>query len=181
MATQEIAVFGGGCFWCTEAIFVKVKGVLSVMPGYAGGTLPNPTYERVCGGGTGHAEVIRIAYDPGRISYRDLLEIFFATHNPTTMNRQGPDAGEQYRSIILTTSPQQEEAAKQMVGELNAEQAYGKPVVTDIKPLTEFFPAEESHRQYYAKNPDQAYCQAVIAPKLAKFKEKFGALMARES
>ncbi|OGN04339.1 MAG: peptide-methionine (S)-S-oxide reductase [Candidatus Yanofskybacteria bacterium RIFCSPHIGHO2_02_FULL_44_12b] len=167
---NQIAVFGGGCFWCTEAVFAQLKGVVSVMPGYAGGSTPNPTYESVCGGKTGHAEVIKIEFDPEIISYEDLLTVFFAVHDPTTLNRQGNDVGTQYRSIILYTDEQQKIQAENVVSELSKE---GDRVVTEIKPLEKFHPAEDYHKDYYAKNPDQAYCRLVINPKLKKLKEKF--------
>ncbi|KKT81925.1 MAG: hypothetical protein UW79_C0013G0052 [Candidatus Yanofskybacteria bacterium GW2011_GWA2_44_9] len=158
---NQIAVFGGGCFWCTEAVFAQLKGVVSVMPGYAGGSTPNPTYESVCGGKTGHAEVIKIEFDPEIISYEDLLTVFFAVHDPTTLNRQGNDVGTQYRSIILYTDEQQKIQAENVVSELSKE---GDRVVTEIKPLEKFHPAEDYHKDYYAKNPDQAYCRLVINP-----------------
>src|SRR3989344_6036989 len=168
--TQRTAVFGGGCFWCTEATFEMLKGVHSVIPGYAGGSSLNPTYEAVCGGTTGHAEVIKIEFDPGVISYEDLLTVFFAVHDPTTPNRQGNDVGTQYRSIILYTDEQQKIQAENVVSELSKE---GDRVVTEIKPLEKFHPAEDYHKDYYPKNPDQAYCRLVINPKLKKLKEKF--------
>ena len=171
---SEIAIFGGGCFWCTEAVFQMLKGVASVMPGYAGGTMPNPTYEMVCGGTTGHAEVLKVEFDPEKISYNDLLVVFFATHDPTTPNRQGNDAGTQYRSIILYTTPEQRDGAEKFIAGLNQE---GKKVVTEVKPLEEFYEAEEYHRNYYQKNPDKAYCQVVINPKLEKLQEKFEELL----
>lgn len=170
----EIAIFGGGCFWCTEAVFQDLKGVISVMPGYAGGTMPNPTYEAVCSGNTGHAEVLKVEFDPKQISYNDLLTVFFATHDPTTPNRQGNDIGTQYRSIIIYTTPEQKSEAEQFIAELNKE---GEKVVTELKPLDRFYEAEEYHRDYYKKNPDRAYCQIVINPKLEKLKEKFDKLL----
>ena len=174
---QEIGVFGGGCFWCTEAVFTQVKGVLSVMPGYAGGKVEKPTYEQVSSGNTGHAEGIKVEFDPAQVSYRDLLGIFFGTHNPTTMNRQGGDVGEQYRSIVLTTSDQQASAANEFIAELNTAGDFGAPIVTKVEPLKEFYEAEEYHRNYYANNPEAGYCQAIINPKLAKFRAKYAHLL----
>ncbi len=172
--SPQIAVFGGGCFWCTEAVFDELKGVISVMPGYAGGATPNPNYESISTGTTGHAEVSRIKYDPSQISYEDLLTVFFATHDPTTLNRQGNDVGTQYRSIILYTMPEQKTEAEKFITELNKE---GEKVVTEIKPLDKFYPAEEYRQHYYENNPSQPYCQLVINPKLEKLKEKFSKLL----
>lgn len=169
----EIAVFGGGCFWCTEAAFKELRGVVSVMPGYAGGTMERPTYDAVSSGKTGHAEVIKIEYDPAQVSYETLLTVFFATHDPTTLNRQGADVGTQYRSIILYTSEAQKKAVEKFIAELNASNVQGKPIVTEVKPLERFYEAEAYHRNYYTKNSDQQYCQAVINPKLQKVRKKF--------
>lgn len=174
---REVAVFGGGCFWCTEAVFDELRGVISVMPGYAGGSVKNPTYEQVCGGRTGHAEVIRIEFDPGQIGYKDLLTVFFATHDPTTLNHQGNDVGTQYRSIILYASEEQKREAERFIKELNDSAAYGKPVVTEVKPLGEFYDAEEYHRKYYANNAYQPYCQYIISPKLHKLHKQFTDLL----
>lgn len=174
---KQIAVFGGGCFWCTEAVFNGLRGVLSVMPGYAGGTMPDPTYERVCGGATGHAEVIKIEYDPAQIKYEDLLTVFFATHDSTTPNRQGNDVGTQYRSIILFTTEEQKQKAEEFIAALNASAKEGSPVITEVQPLDIFYEAENYHRDYYAQNKDQPYCQLVIQPKLQKVQEKFAALL----
>ncbi len=174
----ETGVFGGGCFWCTEAVFSQLKGVISVMPGYAGGTVPNPAYEQVVAGTTGHAEVSKIEYDPMQVTFDDLLTVFFATHDPTTLNQQGNDVGTQYRSIILYTTPEQKVGAEKFIEELNTE---GKRVVTELKPLENFYPAEEHHRRYYEKNPDQHYCQVIISPKLEKLKEKFYTLLKQSS
>lgn len=174
------AVFGGGCFWCTEAVFSELRGVLSVDPGYAGGTVSNPTYMQVCMGTTGHAEVIRVTFDPSAISYRDLLTVFFGTHNPTTMNRQGGDVGAQYRSTILTTSEEQKKEAEAFIKEVNDQHLFHNPIVTEVKPLSAFYPAEEEHHDFYKKNPDLAYCQVVINPKLAKFRKRYGELMKKE-
>jgi peptide-methionine (S)-S-oxide reductase len=165
----EAAIFGGGCFWCTEAVFDELRGVVSVMPGYAGGSAKNPTYEEVCGGSTGHAEVIRVEFDPGKISYRDLLTVFFATHDPTTPNRQGNDVGTQYRSIVLHTNEEQRQEAEKFIQELKA----SSPVVTEVKPLGDFYEAEDYHRKYFAKNPYQPYCQFMIPPKLQKLHKQF--------
>lgn len=171
----EVAVFGGGCFWCTEAVFQGLSGVVSVMPGYAGGHAEHPTYEQVCLGTTGHAEVIKVEFDPSQISYRDLLTVFFASHDPTTLNRQGNDVGSQYRSIILTTTGEQRSKAEQFISELTAS---GTPAVTELKPLQEFTEAEEEHRQYYLKNPQRAYCQLVIHPKLEELQKRYARLLA---
>ncbi|MBI2063990.1 MAG: peptide-methionine (S)-S-oxide reductase MsrA [Candidatus Yanofskybacteria bacterium] len=173
----QIAVFGGGCFWCTEAVFKMLRGVVSVVPGYAGGTKPNPSYDEVSAGKTGHAEVSRIEFDPKLINYNDLLTVFFATHDPTTLNRQGNDVGTQYRSTILYTDELQKDEAKRFIKEINDLHPEGAPVVTEIKPLDKFYEAEEYHHDYYAKNPNQAYCQVVINPKLDKVREKFSELL----
>lgn len=172
----QTAVFGGGCFWCTEAVFENLKGVISVMPGYAGGDAENPTYEEVCAGRTGHAEVIKITYDPERITYNDLLIVFFATHDPTTKNRQGNDVGTQYRSIILYASEDQKREAEEFIKNIDEP---GKPIVTELAPLKKFYPAEEYHRQYYLKNASRPYCRVVINPKLEKLKDKFNKLLKR--
>ncbi|MEK9159232.1 MAG: peptide-methionine (S)-S-oxide reductase MsrA [Patescibacteria group bacterium] len=171
----EIAVFGGGCFWCTEAIYQALEGVVEVWPGYAGGTTPNPSYEAVCSGRTGHAEAIKIAFDPTKISYQNLLAVFFGTHDPTTLNRQGNDVGTQYRSIILTTSPEQKTAAEAYLQE--AQKDVSDLIVTQIQPLETFYEAEDTHKNYYARNVLQPYCQFVINPKLSKLKEKFRELL----
>lgn len=173
----ETAVFGGGCFWCLEASFAKLKGVGSVISGYAGGVKLDPTYEEVSSGQTGHAEVVKIEYDPIEISFEDLLTVFFAMHNPTTLNRQGADAGTQYRSIILYTSEDQKKESEAFIKKLSAEKVFDQPIVTEIKPLEKFYPAEEYHQRYFEKNPSQAYCQIHISPKVAKLREKFGELM----
>mgnify|MGYP001560067570 CR=1 FL=1 len=177
MGTMRTAVFGGGCFWCTEAVFKMLRGVLSVEPGYAGGTTPNPTYEQVCTGRTGHAEVIRIEFDPALIVFEDLLTVFFATHDPTTLNRQGNDIGTQYRSAIFYADDAQKAAAEAFIAVLDSEHPSGAPIVTTLEPLDAFFPAEDYHRDYYAKNTDAPYCQAVIDPKLKKVKQKFAKLL----
>lgn len=179
MNIRETAVFGGGCFWCTEAVFQMLKGVVSVAPGYAGGTKENPTYEEVSRGNTGHAEVIRIEFDPSQISYRDLLTVFFATHDPTTPNRQGNDVGPQYRSVILYTTDAQREEAERFIEELNASSPEGTPVITEVRPLEHFWEAEEYHRDYYRQNEAKPYCRIVINPKLKKVKEQFAQLLNR--
>lgn len=169
----QSAVFGGGCFWCTEAIFKALKGVESVMPGYAGGTIDNPSYEQVCTGNTGHAEVIKIDFDPAIIKYRDLLEVFFSTHDPTQLNRQGNDIGTQYRSVVLYVSDEQKQEAEKFIQELSADKVFDQPIVTTLEPLGKFYEAEQYHRDYYANNPNQPYCMLVINPKVAKFKKKY--------
>lgn len=173
----ETTVFGGGCFWCTEAVFKMLRGVLSVEPGYAGGTAPNPTYEQVSTGTTGHAECIKIEFDPGLISYRDLLTVFFGSHDPTTRNRQGNDEGPQYRSAIFFTSPEQEKTAKDFIAEINTSNEHGAPIVTGVEPLDKFYPAENYHKDYYANNKSSAYCELVINPKLEKVQKQFEALL----
>lgn len=177
----EVAVFGGGCFWCTEAVFKMLKGVASVMPGYAGGTTPNPTYEAVCSGRTGHAEVIRIEYDPTQVSFKTLMTIFFATHDPTTLNRQGADVGTQYRSTILYTTDKQKEEAEAMIKEIDASTDKGDPVVTTVEPLKEFYEAETYHQDYFAKNPENAYCNLVVSPKVEKVQQQFAELLKTNS
>lgn len=170
---QEIATLAGGCFWCTEALFRELKGVETVEPGYAGGKVANPTYEQVCTGTTGHAEAIQITFDPKVLSYHDLLEIFFTTHDPTTKDRQGADVGTQYRSAIFTHSPAQQETAKQVVHEIEAAHLWPNPIVTEITPFTNFYRAENYHQDYFARNQGQPYCQFVIAPKVAKLREHY--------
>ncbi len=176
-SNNNIAVFGNGCFWCTEAIFQKLKGVISVKPGYSGVTKPNPSYEEVCNGNTGHAEVIKIEYDPTQIEYKVLLEVFFFTHDPTTLNRQGNDVGEQYRSVIFYASDDQKTEAEKFIGQLTSESVYSSPIVTELKPLDKFFEAEDYHRNYYERNKDKPYCQVIINPKLQKFKQHYSKLM----
>lgn len=167
------ATFGGGCFWCTEAVFGRLDGVLEVVSGYAGGHAEAPTYEQICTGTTGHAEVVQVTYDPARIAYADLLEVFFKTHDPTTVNRQGADVGTQYRSIVLTHDEEQERVIREVIAELEGEGAYGAPIVTEVVPLDRFWPAEAYHHDYYRRNRRQPYCQVVIDPKLAKFRRHF--------
>lgn len=177
------AVFGGGCFWCTEAVFSALKGVTAVVPGYAGGQArpdgPPLTYEEVSTGRTGYAEMVKIDYDPAIISYRDLLTVFFATHNPTTLNRQDSDVGTQYRSVIFYATPDQKAVAESFVEELNAANVWRKKIVTEIKPFEQWLEAEAYHRRYYEKNPDQAYCRWVIRPKLVKLQEAYAHLLRR--
>ena len=173
MADQhEVATLGGGCFWCLEAVFELAKGVVKVESGYAGGGVPNPTYHQVCTGATGHAEVVQVTFDPTAISFREVLEVFFSTHDPTTLNRQGPDVGTQYRSAIYYHSPQQKQVAEQLIAELNAAQIWSRPIVTEVAPFTTFYKAEEYHQGYFQANPNQPYCQGVVAPKVAKFRKQ---------
>ncbi len=175
----EVATLAGGCFWCLEAVYQEVDGVEQIVSGYTGGAVPNPTYRQVCSGETGHAEVVRVHFDPARISYRRILEIFFAIHDPTTLNAQGGDVGTQYRSAIYVHSPEQRAAAEQLVEELEAERLFDEPIVTEIEDAPEFYPAEEYHQNYYRDNPSQPYCRAVISPKLAKFRQRLLAPQAR--
>lgn len=170
---RETAVLGGGCFWCLEAVFEELKGVGGVVSGYAGGKVPNPTYEAVCAGETGHAEVVEVTFDPARISYEELLRIFFSIHDPTTLNRQGPDIGTQYRSAIFTRSPAQKISAEKICQELADQQVWANPIVTQIESLEIFYPAEAYHQDYFQQHPDQGYCRVVIAPKMAKFRKEF--------
>ena len=169
---RELATLGGGCFWCLEAVFKDLKGVESVVSGYAGGHVDHPTYEQVCGGRTGHAEVVQISFDPAVVSYRDLLDVFFTIHDPTTKDRQGADVGPQYRSIILYHNPEQKTAAEQAIADLDAKGVWHAPIVTEIVPLEQFYPAESYHQDYFEQNPRQRYCQIVIAPKVAKFRKE---------
>jgi peptide-methionine (S)-S-oxide reductase len=178
---REVATLAGGCFWCLEAVYNQLRGVLSVESGYAGGHIPNPTYKQVCTGGTGHAEVVQIEFDPQTLSFRDLLEVFFTIHDPTTLNRQGADVGTQYRSAIFYHTPEQKEAAERIIAEMKAEEVWDSPIVTEVAPLKEFYPAEDYHREYYQNNPAQPYCQVVIAPKVAKFRQKYLEKLKREN
>jgi peptide-methionine (S)-S-oxide reductase len=179
-ANVETATFGAGCFWCVEAVFQRLEGVLSVESGYSGGTKPNPTYEQVCSGTTGHAEVTQITFDPKVISYDELLEVFWKTHDPTTLNRQGNDVGTQYRSAIFYHNEKQKELAEKYKKELDASGAFEKPIVTEISPFTAFYKAENYHQNYYNDNSFQPYCMFVIRPKLTKFEKVFGAKMKKE-
>ena len=172
-APREVVTLAGGCFWCTEAVFSELKGVVSVVPGYSGGTVANPSYEAVCTGRTGHAEVVSVEFDPTVISLHDLLMIFFTTHDPTTMNRQGNDVGTQYRSAVFVRSPAQRAATEGAVREIQAAGIWPHKVVTEIEPFTAFYPAEEYHRDYFRRHPDRAYCQLVIAPKVTKFRHQY--------
>ncbi len=172
-SATEKATFAGGCFWCLEAIFQDVEGVKNVASGYSGGHVPNPGYEQVCTGTTGHAEAIQITYNPAQISYDELLEIFFQTHDPTTLNRQGNDEGTQYRSAIFYHNPQQKKLAEEMIAKLNASGSFENTIVTQVAPLEKFYPAEGYHQDYYKLNPNQPYCRLVIHPKLKKFKSRF--------
>jgi peptide-methionine (S)-S-oxide reductase len=178
---MEAAIFGGGCFWCTEAVFKMMRGVSDVRPGYAGGTVKDPTYEQVCEGTTGHAEVVRVQYDPSQVKYRDLMTVFFGSHDPTTLNRQGNDIGTQYRSVIFTTTDDQKEEAEKFIKELNASATDGKPIVTEVEPLPAFYEAEGYHHDYFAKNKSAMYCQLIINPKLEKVQKNFAALLKDES
>ena len=173
MAEREVATLAGGCFWCLEAVFEQMRGVETVKSGYAGGTVPNPRYDDVCTGRTGHAEVVQVIFDPAEVSYRELLEVFFTIHDPTTLNRQGADQGTQYRSAIFTHSPEQAETAREAIRDLEAEGVWDDPIVTQVEPLTQFWPAEDYHDAYYRRNSRQPYCQVVIAPKVAKFRQKY--------
>jgi len=170
LSSVEVATFGSGCFWCSEAVFSELRGVTKVVPGYAGGTTANPTYEDVCTDTTGHAEVSQVSFDPSVITYRELLEVFFSTHDPTTLNRQGADQGTQYRSVIFYGSDEQKREAERIINELESEKVFRNPIVTQVAPLAAFYPAEDYHRDYYRRNPSKPYCQSVIAPKLAKFR-----------
>ena len=170
MATATLA---GGCFWCLEAVFLRLRGVHRVESGYAGGHVENPNYRAVCSGTTGHAEVVQIEFDPEMISYRELLEVFFAIHDPTTLNRQGADVGTQYRSAIFYHDQAQQQTAERTIAELEEQKIWDDPVVTEIVPLERFYPAEDYHREYYDRNPEQGYCQVVISPKVAKLRQKF--------
>jgi len=169
----EIATLAGGCFWCLEAAFQQLKGVSNVTSGYAGGTVANPSYEAVCTGTTGHAEVTQVEFDPAVISYRDLLDVFFTIHDPTTLNQQGGDVGTQYRSAIFYQSPEQERVARDVIAQLEATHVWDDPIVTEVVPLDVFYPAEQYHRDYYNRNQNQPYCRAVIAPKVAKLRKHF--------
>lgn len=174
---MEKATFGGGCFWCLEAVFEQVKGVRSVVSGYAGGTTKAPSYEAVCSGTTGHAEVVQLVFDPAVISYQALVELFFAIHDPTTSNRQGNDVGTQYRSVIFTHTAGQMETAQQVMGWLKEQNAFGAPIVTQLLSVPEFYPAEDYHQGYFRRHPGQGYCAFVVAPKVAKFRQHFRQLL----
>ena len=175
MSTQEIATLGGGCFWCLEAVYNEMQGVISAVSGYMGGMLPNPDYRSVCTGKTGHIEVVQVTFDPAATSYREVLEVFFAIHDPTSIDRQGNDAGTQYRSAIFTHSEEQRSIAEALIAELDQEDIYGLPIVTEVRPAETFYRAEDYHQEYFRNNPQQPYCSFVVAPKLRKFREKFTA------
>ena len=170
---MDLATLAGGCFWCLEAVFEQLRGVAGVTSGYAGGHVPHPIYEAVCTGTMGHAEVVQIAFDPAVVTYRELLEVFFTLHDPTTLNQQGPDTGTQYRSAIFYHTAEQRAVAEQVIKEIEAAKLWDDPVVTEVVPFTEFYPAEEYHRGYFRRNPNQAYCRAVVAPKVAKLRKHY--------
>ena len=175
----ETATLGGGCFWCLEAVYNELRGVEHVISGYAGGHVPNPTYEQVCSGRTGHAEAVQVTFDPAVISYREILEVFFTIHDPTTLNRQGADVGTQYRSVIFHQSPEQEQVAREVMAQTNASGIWRTPLVTQLAPLDRFYPAEGYHQNYFERNAAQPYCQIVIAPKVAKVRERYLARLKR--
>ena len=179
MSELQTIVLGGGCFWCTEAVFKEVRGVTDVESGYSNGQAPSPTYEQVCTGTTGHAEVVKLTWDPEQVSLRQLLEVFFVVHDPTQLNRQGNDIGTQYRSGIYTTTDAQREEAEAMLRELREQDLFGRPVVTEVAPLSNYTPAEDYHQDFFEKNPHQGYCLAVAAPKVAKFRKTFADLVRR--
>jgi peptide-methionine (S)-S-oxide reductase len=170
---HEVATLAGGCFWCLEAVFDQLDGVSDVVSGYMGGHVNNPSYKQICTGATGHAEVVQLRFDPTRISFREVLEVFFSIHDPTTLNRQGNDAGTQYRSAIFTHSPEQQAAATALIAELGAQRIWANPIVTEVTPASTFYPAEDYHQEYFANNGRQPYCQWVVAPKVAKFRKQF--------
>jgi peptide-methionine (S)-S-oxide reductase len=172
-AAKEVTTLGGGCFWCLEAVFVELRGVEQVVSGYAGGHVPDPPYEAVCRGTTGHAEVVQVTFDPQVISFQEILEVFFTIHDPTTLNRQGADVGTQYRSAIFTHTPEQQAIAQQVIEEVTAAGIWGAPIVTEVKPLTAFYRAEDYHQEFFQRHPEQMYCQYVIVPKVAKFRKQY--------
>jgi peptide-methionine (S)-S-oxide reductase len=176
----QTATLAGGCFWCLEAVYDEIKGVHSVESGYAGGHVDNPTYRAVCGGDTGHAEVVQVNFDPNIVSYRDLLNVFFAIHDPTTLNRQGADVGTQYRSAIFYHDEEQKKIAEELIKDLNAQKIWDKPIVTQVEKLDKFYMAEDYHQEYYASNPYQPYCMAVVAPKVSKFRKHFLELLKKQ-
>ncbi|TFZ00154.1 peptide-methionine (S)-S-oxide reductase MsrA [Ramlibacter humi] len=173
MSDLQTIALGGGCFWCTEAVYVKVRGVTDVESGYANGTVKQPSYEQVCTGNTGHSEVVKLTYDPAQITLRQILEIFFVVHDPTQLNRQGNDTGTQYRSGIYYTTEEQKQVADDLIREMSQDKLFGQPIVTEVEPLTNYWPAEEYHQDFFEKNPYQGYCLAVAAPKVAKFRKTF--------
>jgi peptide-methionine (S)-S-oxide reductase len=169
----ELATLGGGCFWCLEAVYQDLRGVERVVSGYAGGEVDNPTYEQVCSGATGHAEVVQVSFDPSVVGYRELLEVFFTVHDPTTLNRQGADVGTQYRSVVFFHTPEQEQTTREVIAEIESAGVWDSPLVTEVSPLARFYPAEEYHQNYFRRNPNQPYCRVVVAPKVSKFRQKF--------
>jgi peptide-methionine (S)-S-oxide reductase len=171
---KDVATLGGGCFWCLEAVFEQLRGVEKVQSGYSGGHVAVPTYQQVCGGNTGHAEVVQVTFDPTVVSFSDLLEVFFAIHDPTTLNRQGADVGTQYRSVVFYHTPEQQAKAERRIAELNAAHVRDRPIVTQVLPFEVFYPAEAYHQEYFRHNPGQPYCQVVVGPKVAKFRKQFG-------
>lgn len=171
--SKELATLAGGCFWCLEAVYKELRGVERVVSGYAGGHVERPSYRDVCDGTTGHAEVVQITFDPSLVSYKELLEVFFTIHDPTTLNRQGADAGTQYRSAVFYHSPEQRETAEQTIAEMEAARVWDSTIVTEVAPLDRFYPAEDYHQDYFEKNPSQPYCRAVVAPKVSKFRKLF--------
>ncbi len=175
MAQQETATLGGGCFWCLEAVYSRMEGVASAVSGYMGGHVENPSYQEVCTGRTGHVEVVQVTFDPAVTSYREVLQVFFAIHDPTTRDRQGNDAGPQYRSVIFYHDDGQRTQAEELIGELNAEQIWPQPIVTELRPAAEFYRAEDYHQNYFRDNPTQPYCAFVVAPKVSKFRKQFAA------
>jgi peptide-methionine (S)-S-oxide reductase len=175
----EVATLGGGCFWCLEAVYDQLRGVTDVVSGYSGGHVPAPSYEQVCRGSTGHAEVVQVTFDPSIVTFRQILEVFFAIHDPTTLNRQGADVGPQYRSAIYYHSTEQKLMAEQVIADLTAKKLWDRKIVTEVAPFEEFFPAEAYHQEYFARNPGQGYCQFVIAPKVAKFRKEHMANLKR--
>jgi peptide-methionine (S)-S-oxide reductase len=174
---METATLGGGCFWCLEAVYDELEGVVSVESGYMGGTMPNPDYRSVCTGRTGHVEVVQVTFDPAVTPYREILEVFFAIHDPTSIDRQGNDAGPQYRSVIFYHSDEQRRTAEDMIAEWSRERVYGSPIVTEVRPATTFYIAEDYHQEYFRNNPNQPYCSFVVSPKVRKFREKFATKM----
>ncbi|MCB9450816.1 MAG: peptide-methionine (S)-S-oxide reductase MsrA [Anaerolineaceae bacterium] len=179
MMSQEVTTLAGGCFWCLEAVYHELKGVTDVVSGYMGGTTDQPTYQQVCTGRTGHAEVVQVTFDPTVISFKDILDVFFTIHDPTTLNRQGADVGTQYRSAIFYHSPEQKAVAEQAIAELNASGIWGRSIVTEVTEASDFYAAEDYHQDYFANNPHQGYCMAVVAPKVAKFRKQHLARLKR--
>lgn len=180
-SAREVATLAGGCFWCLEAVYDQVEGVEAVESGYTGGAVSDPTYEQVCGGRTGHAEAVKITFDPARISYRELVEIFFAVHDPTTLNRQGNDVGTQYRSAIFYHTPDQQRTAEDVMAAVTKANIYPNPIVTELQPATQWYEAEAYHQEYFARNPLQGYCSYVVGPKVAKFRKQFAAKLKRST